>query len=104
MKRVFLGEVTINNEATKVSVILASFLRPFDAAQGNLEIMRTRVKIMDKLEAAKDGEFVDLEDAQHSELCNIVRKPPVNIADKAIIEVADKVLNAKEPPKPEKTD
>ena len=61
----------------------------------NLPEMRARMKILDRLDAAKDGAVV-LEDAEHDKLKKLLREFPFGVVHPELVKIADAIENANE--------
>lgn len=97
MKRVNLGKVKFRKVDTFVADLLVQ-LCEVTRTTGNqgftLGEVRQRIKVIDRLEAAREKPHVDLEDAEYEILKIVIEKSSYDSADRGVIEVADKVLNA----------
>lgn len=80
-------------------LLLAIVKAPMAAgAQGGtqLEAMRADIRLLDKLEPAKPGEKVDLEDADWGHLSNKVRAYPFAISDRRVVKMCDEIIDAEQ--------
>lgn len=60
----------------------------------SLEAMRADIRLLDKMEPAKPGEAVELEDADWGHLSNKVRAYPFAISDRRVVKMCDDILGA----------
>lgn len=101
MKRVALGIVKADSEELKVGHLLMNIVRAAPPGKGfDLVEVRDRFKVYEKIERAVDDHFVDLEDAEHALLKRAISEMSYAAATKTVVEIADRVMDAKEPPSP----
>lgn len=101
MKRIFLGKV----EDNQVAVILKNWIETAPADSNGrfptIGDIRERLKIVEKLEEAGEAKFVDFEDSDCAALLRIIGNMRFPVANKAVVEIADRIADAKAPPKVE---
>lgn len=95
MKRVPLAAVVIGGTTLPAADVLAQLVKAPAPGQGfNLGEMRDRIKVLDKLDAAKKTGFVDLEDAEHATLLGALNASSFSLADRGLLDLIDGCMNA----------
>ncbi|MER9950207.1 hypothetical protein [Mesorhizobium sp. M0047] len=80
-------------------VLLAIVKAPMaNGAQGGtqLEAMRADIRLLDKLEPAKPGDKVDLEDADWGHVTNKIRTYQFAISDRRVVQMCDEIIGAEQ--------
>lgn len=94
MKRVVLREGVTNSVDMFVGVLGHANMQQ----QVDLAHARLRMRVMDKLEAAKGAPYIDLEDQDHAMLKQVLETATFAIIRRDVLEICDDVINAKDPP------
>jgi hypothetical protein len=101
MKRVNLAPVMIAGQLMKATDVLTGLVKAPPPGQGfDLIEMRSRLKVIDRLEGAGTDFFVDLEDAEHATLKRALEQSSFVLADRGLLAIIDGVINAKAPISP----
>lgn len=102
MKRVNLAQTMIAGQLMNPADVLGGLVKAPSPGQGfDLGEMRSRMKVIDKLEAVGTDAYVDLEDAEHFTLKRALEQSSFVLADRGLLSIIDEVLNAKAPPQAE---
>lgn len=98
MKRINLAQVMIAGQLMKATDVLTNLVKAPSPGQGfDLGEMRSRLKVIDKLEGAGSDICLDLEDAEHTTLKRALEQSSFVLADRGLLALIDGVINAKAP-------
>lgn len=94
MKRVYLH----NQGPFKAVEVITSVLELPSQNQGiNYKEMQKRVRVLDVIEAAKSEPFVDLEDADHEHLVQLLHAFQFATARPELLQILNQITNARAP-------